>query len=366
VAGTATRRSHEGRIALVTATTPTPTAQDAELRAARGDRVFDAMATAELDVLVLGRRDSVAYATGARSLWTAGSRPFGPACVLVAATRSIHLLSSWDEGVPPEVPFEHLYGVTWNGAILAGALAAIPGVATATRIGVDALSPGFERMARRLAPAAELVPADDLMRAVRALKLPAELVRIRAALAVAGAAMEVAGAALAGGGGPAAAQVAALELAAGRGVSVPASGVVVRPAGPADGARFHVDVGFLVDGYEGGLGRTLPGTDPAAPVVAAQRRLVDACRPGATAADLRGAIPGGATGWRVRGSGMGFEAPVLSATLGRGEVIEEQMVLSVELELDGMRRRDLAAVGADATELLSAPERGEGLPPHAT
>ena len=56
---------------------------EAELRAARRDRVFDAMATVGLDVLVLGRRDSVAYATGARSLWTAGSRPFGPACVLV-------------------------------------------------------------------------------------------------------------------------------------------------------------------------------------------------------------------------------------------------------------------------------------------
>jgi hypothetical protein len=49
---------------------------------------------------------------------------------------------------------------------------------------------------------------------------------------------------------------------------------------------------------------------------------------------------------------MGFEGPVLSATVGRGEVIEEHMVLSVELELDGMRRRDLAAVGPNATEVL--------------
>jgi hypothetical protein len=49
---------------------------------------------------------------------------------------------------------------------------------------------------------------------------------------------------------------------------------------------------------------------------------------------------------------MGFEGPVLSATVGWGEVIEEDMVLSVELELDGMRRRDLAAVGPNATEVL--------------
>jgi Xaa-Pro dipeptidase len=333
-------------------TAPTPTTEDAELRSARRDRVFDAMATVGLDVLVLGRRDSVAYATGARSLWTAGSRPFGPACVLMEAARSIHLLSTWDEGVPSEVPFEHLYGVTWNGAILAGALAAIPGFSNATRIGVEALSPGFERMAQRLSPAAEVVPADDLMRAVRALKLPLEVARIRAAVAVAGAAMEAAGAALAGGAGPAAARSAALEAAAGRGVTVPTSGVGVRPADRADGARCHVDVGLLVGGYEGGLGRTLPGSGGDAAVVAAQLRLVEACRPGATAADLRSAVRGGPARWRVRGSGMGFETPVLSATLGRDEVIEEHMVLSVELELDGMRRRDLAVVGSDATDVL--------------
>ena len=87
-------------------------------------------------------------------------------------------------------------------------------------------------------------------------------------------------------------------------------------------------------------------------MVAAQRRLVDACRPGATAADLRSAVPAVRPAGVCAGSGMGFETPVLSATLGRGEVIEEHMVLSVELELDGMRRRDLAAVGPDATEVL--------------
>ena len=133
---------------------------------------------------------------------------------------------------------------------------------------------------------------------------------------------------------------------------MPTSGVVVWPADPAEDARFHVDVGLLVDGYEGGRGRTLPGADDDAPVVAAQRRLIDACRPGATAEDLRSAVPGGATRWRVRGSGMGFETPVLSATRGRGEVIEEHMVLSIELELGGMRRRDVAAVGPDATGVV--------------
>ena len=333
-------------------TGPTSTIQDAELRAARRDRVFDAMTTVGLDVLVLGRRDSVAYASGARSLWTAGTRPFGPACVLVESTRSIHLLSSWNEGVPPEIPFDHLYGVTWNGAIMAGALAAIPGFLTAGRIGVEALSPGFEHMARRLAPEAELVPADDLMRAVRALKLPAEVSRIRAAVAVAKLSMVAAGAARAGGVGPATARVAALEAAATRGVTVPASGVAVRPVDPTRGPHVHVDIGFLVDGYEGGVGRTLPVTDDGAPVVAAHRRLVDACRPGATAVDLRGAVAAGVTRWAVRGSGMGFEPPVMTDALGRAEVIEDRMVLSVEIDVGGVRHRDLAAVGPRATEVL--------------
>jgi Xaa-Pro aminopeptidase len=309
------------------------------------------MATAGFDVLVLGRRDSVAYATGARSLWTAGTRPFGPACVLVESARSVHMLSSWDEGIPPEVPFDHLYGVTWNGAILAGALAGIPGLAAAGRIGVEALSPGFEHMVRRLAPQAELEPADDLMRAVRAVKLPAEVARIRAAVAVARTGMDAAGAAHADGAGPTDARAAALAAVAGLGVTIPTSGVAVARLDAAAGSPAHVDIGLLVDGYEGGLGRTLPEAD-GAPAVAAQRRLMDACRPGATVAELREAVAAGVSRWAVRGSGMGFEIPVMTAALGRGQVIEEHMVLSVGVELDGVRRRDLAVVGDAATEVV--------------
>jgi Xaa-Pro aminopeptidase len=336
---------------VTASTAPTPTTDGAELRVGRRDRVFDAMATAGLDVLVLGRRDSVAYATGAGSLWTAGTRPFGPACVLVEPARSVHMLSSWDDGIPPEIPFDRLYGVTWNGAVLAGALAGIPGLAAARRIGVEALSPGFQHMVRRLAPEAELVPADDLMRAVRVLKLPAEVARSRAAVAVARAGMEAAGAALADGAGTTGARAAALATVAGLGVTVPTSGVAVTQLDSTAGSPAHVDIGLLVDGYEGGLGRTLPGADDTT-VRTAQRRLVDACRPGATVADLRDAVAAGVTRWAVRGSGMGFEIPVMTAALGRGQVIEEHMVVSIGIELDGVRRRDLAFVGVAATEVL--------------
>jgi Xaa-Pro dipeptidase len=389
------------------ATHPTTTAE-AELRALRRQRVFDAMAAAGLDVLVLGRRDSVAYATGARSLWTASTRQFGAACVLVSATGSTHLLSTWDAGVPPEIAFEHLYGITWNPATMAATLSAIPGLPEARLIGVDALSPGFERAARRLAPLAELVPADNLLWAVRVTKLSGEVERIRAAVAVAAAGVEAASDALASGAMPGEARAAAVRTAAARGATVPSSGVVLRgradrPAGgrltvrnqprtpsptarppsstandpaakppsigphrgdlsadvlkvdPA-GRRVQVDVGLLVDGYEGGRGRTVrqatsdreDGGSTAA--VAAQQRLLDACRPGATAHDLRNAA-GGAR-WMVRGCGMGFEPPVVTAELGDEVVLEADMVLSVELELNGWRRRDLLLVGPGATEVL--------------
>ncbi len=68
----------------------------------------------DLDVLVLGRQANVRYVTGAPQLWVAGTRPFGPTCVLVRETGEIHLLSTWDEGVPEDIPHDHLYGIAWN------------------------------------------------------------------------------------------------------------------------------------------------------------------------------------------------------------------------------------------------------------
>jgi len=53
-----------------------------------------------LDILVLGRQANIRYVTGAPQLWIAGTRPFGPMCVLVRATGDIYLNSTDDEGVP--------------------------------------------------------------------------------------------------------------------------------------------------------------------------------------------------------------------------------------------------------------------------
>ncbi|MEE6177966.1 M24 family metallopeptidase [Mycobacterium sp. 050134] len=52
--------------------------------------------------------------TGAPQLWIAGTRPFGPACVVVRATRDIYLNSTDDEGVPEEIDRDHLYGLARN------------------------------------------------------------------------------------------------------------------------------------------------------------------------------------------------------------------------------------------------------------
>lgn len=329
-----------------------------ELRAARRARVFDAMDAAGLDALVLSRRDNVAYATGTRSLWTAGTRPFGAACVLVGTTATTHLLSTWDEGVPPEVPFEHLYGVTWNPAVMARSLAAVPGLGEARRIGVDGLSVGFTRAAGRLAPRAELVPADDLLATVRSTKLPAELDRIRTATALAALGVDTASGALADGASPPEARAAAVRAVAARGVTVPSSAPVVLPV--ADGSLVHVDMGWIVDEYEGGRGRTLPvggdavtGTRKAklGGAAAVHRRLLAASRPGATGVDLRAtAAAAGIDDWMVRGSGMGFEPPVLTPTLGSSVELAEGMVVSVAVDVHGIHRRDLAVVtpaGAD-------------------
>jgi Xaa-Pro aminopeptidase len=330
------------------------TGSDDELRLARRDRVFAAMDAAGYDVFVLGRRDSVAYATGARSLWTAGTRPFGAACVLVAASRATYLLSSWDAGVPSEVPFEHLYGVTWNPATMAAALDAIPGLRDARRIGVDAISPGFTRAASRLAPDAELYPVDDLLRSLRAVKLPAEIERCRAAVAVCRAAVAAVTEALAAGATPAGALATIHRTLASHGATIPATPptVTVTPT------LTHIDVSILLDAYEGTHARTLltpnspaavaaAGVDDGDPSAAVQRALLEACRDGATADDLRAAA-GSATSWLVRGSGMGFEGPVISATLGGGARLVSGMVLSVEVEVEGFRRRDLAVVHTTA------------------
>ena len=49
-----------------------------------------------------------------RSSGTPAPARSAPAASSSAATGEIYLLSTWDEGVPEEIPHDHLYGITWN------------------------------------------------------------------------------------------------------------------------------------------------------------------------------------------------------------------------------------------------------------
>ena len=302
---------------------------------ARRDRVLDAMAGAGIDVLVLGRQDNAAYACGMRRLWTAGTRPFGAGCIVVGSTGRVHALSSWDDGVEPPMGFDDLYPLTWNPRVMAASMAAIDGLAGAGRIGVDELTPSFGRAAAHFAPEAEVVVADDLVAAVRRHKLPGEIEAITRACRAAWVGVEAALDA------PRRTDPAgvAIKALAGRGVTVPSSGIRAERRG----VGLSIDIGMICDIYEGGVGGVFVDGRRAGLAT-----LVDACRAGATHADLARAAT--SNDWMVRGLGMGFELPVIGLQIGTGERIEAGMVLSV---IDG-GRRDVVHVTAGGPVVLSA------------
>ena len=304
-----------------------------DLVPARRDRVLGAMAGAGLDVLVLGRQDNAGYACGMRRLWTAGTRPFGAGCIVVRATEQIHALSSWEAGIEPPMTLDDLYPLTWNPRIMAASMARIDGLADARRIGVDELTPSFRRAAASFAPGAEIVAADDLMAQVRLHKLPGEIEAVTRACRAAWAGVEAA----LNASERSDPSAAAVEALASQGVTVPSSGV---RAERRDGG-LAVDVGVIRGLYEGGVGGVF--VDGRRSGSAA---LVEACRAGATHADLVADLTGD---WFVRGLGMGFERPVLGPRIGVGERLEVGMVLSVA---DG-DRRDVVHVTPDGPVVLS-------------
>src|SRR5437588_2835282 len=155
------------------------------LRLGRRERAVAQMEAHDLDVLVLGRQANVRYLSGAPQLWVAGTRPFGPICMVVRSTGEIHLNSTWDEGIPADIPHDHLYGLAWNPMTLIEVLKGIEGAATARRVGTDALTPSFAKLLPMAFPNAELVDGELAMRAARRIKTAEELVSLRDAITVA-------------------------------------------------------------------------------------------------------------------------------------------------------------------------------------
>lgn len=334
------------------------------LREERRRRLLASMAAHELDALILGRPANVVYASGARQLWTANARPFGPGCIVVADGGRVHLLSTWDEGIPADVEHDELFGLSWNPVRVIGNVAAVPGLAGARRVGTDGLGLGTPRLLAAVAPSAELVDAGPALAEARGTKTPDEVACVETAAALAEGALAamarslrpgiterqllgVHAAALAGRGNPCPATEAVACATPRRGPVRLRRVVTDRAVGP--GELVALSGASLFCGYEATVGRSRPcGPGEAAPdqlrlierAAEAAAALAAECRDGATGADLirawgstgeRG--PDGPLAWGV---GLGVEAPVVRAggaevpPLGQGAELSAGMVLAVE------------------------------------
>ncbi len=313
----------------------------------------------DLDVLVLGRVANMRYLSGVPLLWNAGTRPFGPGCVAVRATQEVYLLSTWDEGVPEEIPHDHLYGITWNPMNLVALLQGVAAEAEPGRVGTDAMSPLFARLLPMAFPDAEIVDGGPALREARRIKTDEETDAIRAAIGVAEVALAAAVDELRPGVSERELTGVFMDAMASQGVTTPATQDVVRitTAGRErpravdtrvqDGDLVAFDAGVVAGGYTGEVGRTWPvglGADTARVAGLYRRwdqlraRLLDACQPGAVATGLFEAyraagepMPGMPIG---RGLGLGFDDPVIAQGLP-GTAAAERLDPGVVLVLTG-------------------------------
>jgi Xaa-Pro dipeptidase len=325
------------------------------------ERVLEAMVERDIGLLLLGREDNARYVSGARRLWLAGTRPFAPGCAIVRETGAVHLLSITDEGVPPEVGAERLYPISWNPMNLVGAVATAPGTSGARRIGLDSITPLFGGLLRMTFPEAEFVDGSELMRAVRRVKAPADVDRIRAALAVAEDALAAAVAALRPGVRERELVGLFVERMASHGVTTPTYDPVIAVASNggrrhfatdrelADGDLVALDVGVLAGGWEGCLARTWP-CGPARPEHrrawsrwwAAWATTVGGVRPGRRVGDVRAR-----NSVDVHGVGTGYEP------LADHEILAPGMVVSVELLHAGVLGKDTLLVTDAGHDVLT-------------
>jgi len=353
------------------------------LRSGRRERALAQMEANGLDVLVLGRQANVRYFSGAPQLWVAGTRPFGPICTVVRATGEIHLNSTWDEGIPDDIPHEHLYGLAWNPMTLVKVLQGIEGTATAQRVGTDALTPSFAKLLPMAFPSAELVDGEVAMRAARRIKTSDEVAVLRGALRIAEDSLAVAVGELRDGTTEQALTGVLLEAQAAGGVSTPATqdgAWVTSREHPwrrarSDGGVQQDDLvafaaGVLADGYLGEVGRTWPVGDAVRELY--QRadelwdRLLSACRPGAPASDLLAAYEAAGEPLPAmpvaHGLGLGFDPPVVTPQLratAAKEILEPGMVLAVtgyvwQEGLGAVFSRDAVLITADGAEVLTS------------
>lgn len=326
------------------------------LRSDRRAKVFAGMAVHGLDALILGGAGNVHYVTGARVLGRAGVLPFAPVCVVVRSTGRVHLLSTWDEGVPPEIEREDLYPLQWNPRNLMDSVAAVPGLRESRRVGTDGTTVSFGAMLESV----ELVDGGAVLAAARRIKTDDEITCLEVAAAISESALSVMSSALRPG-------ITERELLgvysshiSGLGAPVPPSESVcfaTPSVGPVafrhlvsdrvvgDGELVVLAPGALYAGYEAGLARTFvtgsasAGSASAGALAlagqcaAGMEALVGACRAGGIGADLYRAASGAglsSAGLLASGLGLGAEPPAIGFGRGHDAVLEEGMVLSVQ------------------------------------
>jgi Xaa-Pro aminopeptidase len=329
----------------------------ARLRGQRRANVLSGMDRHDIDALMLGGVGDVHYVSGARQLARSGVLPFTPAAVVVRHTERVHLLSAWDEGVPPEIGRDDLYGLCWNPVNLATALAAIPGLRESRRVGTDGLTPLFAGLFSRLVTSAELLDAAPVMETARRIKTPDEITCLDVASAIAEAALTALEEALEPGITERELLGIHYDCVASLGAPIspsesvcfgmPTRGPVTfrhlasdRPVG--DGELVVLAPGALYAGYEAALARTRvaghyvpPGAaDLATRCARSMDALLAACRPGNTGADLFRAWENAGNHESLvplaHGLGLGAEPPLIGMGRGSDATLEEGMVLSIQ------------------------------------
>jgi Xaa-Pro dipeptidase len=312
---------------------------DAALRRARRARVLAAMEAADVDFLIVGREGNARYVSGAPRLWTAGSRAFGPGCVFVRENGAVHLLSTWDEGIPEEIPHENLYGITFNAMNFVTVLSKIEGAATAQRVATDSMSGSSANLLPKAFPAAEFIDGEPMLRRIRRVKSPEEVEAIRASVRVAEEALAAATHALVPGVTERQLTAIFMEAMAAAGVTTPSGQDVAwitprqdpwrradRDAPAQAGDLVAFEAGVVLGGYSGELGRTYTvgdagDVDPELVQRSGELwdRLHHACRVGAPLTDLLVAYD--AAGVQpppmpvARGLGLGFDLPLVTHAL---------------------------------------------------
>jgi Xaa-Pro aminopeptidase len=356
---------------------------DAALRVARRERVLAEMERGRVDVLVVGREGNARYVSGAPRLWTAGSRAFGPGCLLVRSSGAVHLLSTWDEGVPDEIPHERLYGISFNSTNFLKVLQGVDGAATVARVATDALTPSSAGLLAKAFPSAELVDGEPLLRRARSVKTPQEIDAVRASVGVAERALDAAAAALVPGVTERELTGVFMEAMASAGVTTPASQDVgwitsrddpwrrtTRGATVAAGDLVVLEGGVIVGGYAGEVGRTHEVGSSAQTALFRRcdellGRLLDACHPGAPLTDLLDAYDTAGIAPPpmpvARGLGLGYDLPLVTHSLPR-TAAEQRLMAGMTFALaayvwedgaGGVLQLEPVAVTDDGPELLS-------------